>query len=67
MSKDSLESLTVEEVKAETDLAILCRFETGDEEWIPKSQIHDDSEVTTKGDTGELVIPHWLACEKEIV
>jgi hypothetical protein len=61
------EYITVEEVKAETPKAILCLFETGDEFWIPKSQIRDDSEVTTRGDKGELAIPRWLAKEKELI
>lgn len=32
-----------------------------DEVWIPKSQIHEDSEVTESGDEGNLVITRWLA------
>lgn len=34
------------------------------ERWIPKSQIHDNSEVWKVGDQGDLVITEWLA-EKE--
>ena len=60
-------SLAVEVVKAETYLAILCLFESGDELWIPKSQIHDDSEVYAKDHSGELVIPEWLAEEKGLI
>lgn len=37
----------------------------GDKEvWIPKSVIHDDSEVYKKGDHGTLKVPMWFA-EKE--
>jgi hypothetical protein len=46
--------------------AILVVYE-GDEQWIPKSQIHDDSGIygqTAIGNTGELVIPAWLAAKK---
>lgn len=34
--------------------------------WIPRSQIHDDSEVydTDDNTTGDLVLTHWFA-EKE--
>ena len=50
-------------VKAETDRAILCDID-GDEHWIPKSQISDDSEVYQDGDEGDLVITEWLANQK---
>lgn len=47
----------------ETRLALLCEF--GDrKEWIPKSQIDEDSEVYSKDDEGVLIIPEWLAIEK---
>jgi len=44
-------------------LALLCRLESGEERWIPKSMIHDDSEVYDAGDnsSGELVIKGWWA------
>ena len=47
----------------ETDKALLVNSEYG-ELWIPKSQIHDDSEVYEDGDDGELVVNLWFA-EKE--
>jgi hypothetical protein len=43
--------------------AMLCNHENEDA-WIPYSQIHDDSELWNKsaaGESGELVIPLWLA------
>ena len=58
------------EVKAVTDLALLIDFGADEHTWIPKRQIidgsnfGDDSEV---GDEGELIIPEWLAIEKELV
>lgn len=36
----------------------------GEEHWIPKSLIHDDSEVYKPNTEGTLVIPTWFA-EKE--
>jgi hypothetical protein len=42
--------------------------ETGqdyDEQWIPKSQIHEDSEVTSKDDSGTLAVKWWFARERE--
>jgi len=52
------------ECVAETEKAILCRFEDGDERWVPKSLIASDSQVTKRGDSGELTVPLWF-CEKE--
>jgi len=34
---------------------------------VPKTLIHDDSEVWVKGQLGTLVIPTWLAIEKGLV
>lgn len=52
-------------VKHETEKALLCVIE-GAEHWIPKSQIHDDSEVFdgVNHDQGRLVVKRWLAEEK---
>lgn len=52
-------------VARETDAALLVNVE-GEEIWIPKSQIDDDSEVYKKDTEGTLVIPRWLAEEKGI-
>jgi hypothetical protein len=58
----------VTEVKVETDLALLCVFEDGREEWIAKSLIREgESEVLKKGDVGEIAIPVWLAEEKGLL
>jgi hypothetical protein len=56
----------VPEVTKETDKALLCVIE-GKEVWIPKSQIHDDSEVFEEGHKGKLVISEWIAKEKELI
>lgn len=54
------------ESQGETPDAIKCHF--GDRmTWIPKSQIHDDSEVWKNGQEGELIIPEWLAHEKGLI
>lgn len=50
-------------VVACTDLALLVDAD-GEEVWIPKSQIDEDSDIgdgSEKGDEGELTIPQWLA------
>jgi|WetSurMetagenome_2_1015567.scaffolds.fasta_scaffold04771_9 hypothetical protein len=50
------------EVIKSTRLAILVSLEDLDEErWIPKSVIHDDSDIRDEGDSGELVVNRWWA------
>ncbi len=48
------------------ELSLLCSID-GNEVWIPKSKIHNDSEVRAEGDEGTLVIPQWLAETKDLV
>lgn len=53
----------VDQVKAESDKAILVEIE-GEQVWVPKSQIHDDSEVYSKASGeggGDLVVSTWWA------
>ena len=50
-------------VKRETNKALLCVID-GEDKWIPKSCIHDDSSVFAEGYTGELALKTWFA-EKE--
>ncbi len=47
----------------ETEAALLCEID-GREVWIPKSQIHKNSDVQAEEDCGDLVISKWFA-EKE--
>jgi pectate lyase len=59
------EVVTFEDVlcMAETEDAILVEIE-GEDIWIPKSQVDDDSEVYGKGHDGRLVITAWIAKRK---
>lgn len=52
--------------KHETDAALLCVID-GDEHWIPKSQIDDDSEVYEKDGEGTLVVTQWIAEQKGLI
>jgi hypothetical protein len=58
-------TIAIDDVVAlkETSLALLCLID-GKEHWLPKSVIHEDSEVSAEGDEGTLVVPEWFA-EKE--
>lgn len=49
--------------KAATDKAVLCVIDD-EEYWIPKNQIHEDSEVYGDGHEGTLIISEWIATEK---
>lgn len=53
-------------VIAETDAAILVEIDD-EEHWIPKSQIHDNSEVYASGTEGQLIVSEWLAEKKGLV
>lgn len=49
--------------KKATEKALLCVVE-GKDEWVPKSQISDDSEVNAEDDEGTLVVSQWIAEQK---
>jgi len=47
--------------KRETDKALLVEFDDGEDRWVPKSQIHDDSEVYAADTEGTLIVKRWWA------
>lgn len=56
---------TAQCVAETTDAICVITEEDGDEQvWIPKSQIHDDSEVFEKGGSGKLIVTQWIAEKK---
>lgn len=61
------ESFEVSEVKRETDNAVLVTVEDEDH-WIPKGQIHPDSEChSVESGPGIMIISRWLAKRKGLV
>lgn len=56
----------VDEVTVETDKVLLVSID-GQEIWIPKSQVSDNSEVYQKGDSGTMIISLWIAEQKGLV
>jgi hypothetical protein len=51
----------VDEVVAATERALLVRFtKDGSEKWVPRSVIHDDSEVFEIEHRGRLVVKTWF-------
>ena len=53
-------------VTEEREKSLLVLYE-GEEVLIPKSQISDASEVQGNGDKGVLIIPRWLARDRQMV
>ena len=53
-------------VEAETDLALLCIIDDK-QHWIPKSVVHEDSEVSGEGDTGTIMLMRWFAEKQGLV
>ena len=52
------------EVKAATEGALLIKLDSGDEVWIPRSVIHEASELpedADEGDGGEISVKTWWA------
>lgn len=46
----------------ESDKALLVQIIDLEEQvWVPKSQIHDDSEVFKSDQSGKLVVTNWFA------
>ena len=54
----------VSDVLKNTGAALLVVTDDMGEQWIPISQIHDDSEVEDVGDSGVMAIKHWLAVDR---
>lgn len=52
--------------KKETDAAIFVTID-GEDVWIPKSQIHDDSEVYAEDHEGTLVVSSWIAQQRGLI
>jgi len=62
MGRDEYVSFQKARGMRETPRALLVRFRSGAEAWIPKSQIHDDSEVfDASEDLGTLIVSQWFA------
>lgn len=66
-SPEDTASFDVDVVEAESAKAILVEIE-GEKVWVPKSVIHDDSEVySKKSGAGELLVLRWWAEKKGLV
>jgi hypothetical protein len=65
-SKDPYRIYYVEAVH-ETDAAALYDFGTGEDIWIPKSQILDEGDYDSGEDEQWIEIPEWLAYEKGLL
>lgn len=50
-----------------TEMALLVSFDDGEEAWIPRSVLDDENELESRGDSGVLIVPRWLAEKLERV
>jgi hypothetical protein len=66
---DDAEELGESTVLHITDKALLCKVDGIGEQWIPKSVVHDASEVYDgmEGDVGVLVVKAWWARKAGLV
>ena len=56
------------DVKLETSNAVLFKTDEYGDMWVPKSQIHDDSDVwNIKNNKGTLVVSEWFARQKGLL
>lgn len=55
------EDIGIATCTAKTAKALLCEFDDGRKHWIPRSQVHHDSEVANKGHRGVVIVTKWLA------
>ena len=56
--------LMVTSVERETPKALCVILATGQEIWMPKSQIESGSAVKGDGDKGVMLVSEWIAKEK---
>lgn len=64
MRRTNEETHTIEKAEAigETEASLKVKApDFATPQWVPKSQIHDDSEVYKSGTSGKLVVTQWLA------
>ena len=57
------ESFPKSKALRDTAKALLVELDGGEEVWVPKSVIDEDSEVFEPGNTGTLILAQWF-CEK---
>jgi hypothetical protein len=50
----------------ENQRAVLVELDTGETLWIPKSVIHDDSEVYGEDHEGDVVVARWWAEQEDL-
>ncbi len=58
--------IEVAEILRETDSAFKVKLESGDEHWLPKSQIADADDYDAGDVNATMSITEWIAEQKEI-
>lgn len=65
--KKNVESDEPCEGKRSTTKAVLVEFSDGSEHWVPKSQIHEDSDVYDEDTSGTLIVSRWWAEQADLL
>jgi len=66
-SGDDPHTIGVGKCTRDTDKALFVVYnEDAGQQWVPKSVVHDDSEIWKRGDAGKLIVKMWWA-EKNIL
>lgn len=55
-----------DEIKDETDKALLVRFDGGREEWVPLSQIADSGDYRAGDRDGTISLTEWIVRKKDL-
>lgn len=64
---DDAASLGHARVMRTTPDALLVTIDSVGRQWVPRSVVHDDSEVYDDGHEGELVVKQWWARKEGLV
>lgn len=66
MSQSGFVHINVDRILHETDAAFRVRLESGDEHWIPKSQMADADDYEAGDENCTISITEWIAEQKGI-
>lgn len=54
-------------IEKETAKAVLASYHAWKTpQWIPKSQLHKDNEISVEGEVGKLVVKRWFCEDKDL-
>ncbi len=66
MSASRYVTLSFELIVAETEKALLVRFDEDTEEWIPLGQLADPDDYSKGDGPGDISLTRWICDQKEL-